>query len=326
MTAVHIRGGGIAALCARHLLTQAGIPTVLEATERPRLPAILLSDSALQLIRDVFDMPDLFADFPVLTSRIVAWRRTEPPVELPHRAVVVSEEQLLRALQTEHIRVSEAPDWTLQTSRPQGVAELHFGTRRAQARTVQLIPQMQPHAFWIEALPDGWLFLIPKSDGTGWLLSVGQPHLQNSRLIGPLISAEMQAAGSFPAYPRILETLCQANWLGCGSAAIAFDPICGDGTANALREAILASAVLRAIHRGLPVEPLLRHYQMRLLSGFAKHLLLTRDFYLSGERGDWWLAELDGLQAGIAWCRSQLGSEPVYQFRLEGSDLYPLQS
>ncbi len=34
---------------------------------------------------------------------------------------------------------------------------------------------------------------------------------------------------------------------------MAFDPICGDGTAHAIREAILAAAVIRALARGDPV-------------------------------------------------------------------------
>ena len=150
------------------------------------------------------------------------------------------------------------------------------------------------------------------------------PELRDSKLIAPLVQSKLEDAGTFPAYPRLLESLHGERWLACGTAAMAFDPICGDGTANAVREAILAAAVLRAIHRGLPAGPLLEHYTSRLLSGFARHLVFTRDFYLSGERGNWWVNELDGLQSGLAWCRAQLGAVPEYNFRLDGFDLYPI--
>ena len=53
-SAVLVRGDGVAAYCCVHLLQQAGIPVVLDRPARPRLPAIMLSESALALIVDTF--------------------------------------------------------------------------------------------------------------------------------------------------------------------------------------------------------------------------------------------------------------------------------
>src|ERR1700681_2633592 len=55
-----IRGDSVAAWCCVHLLTRAGFNPVLKRTARPRLPAIMLSEAALALIRDVFANPGLF--------------------------------------------------------------------------------------------------------------------------------------------------------------------------------------------------------------------------------------------------------------------------
>jgi hypothetical protein len=51
---------------------------------------------------------------------------------------------------------------------------------------------------------------------------------------------------------------------------MAFDPIYGDGTAHAVREAILAAAVVRAISAGGDAAEPLRHYEARLMLGFQR--------------------------------------------------------
>jgi len=86
-TSIRVRGHGVAAWCCVHLLAKAGFQPALEGTTRPRLPAIMLSEAALALIRDVFDRPDLFATAPRITRRVVSmgqgmptrWHLITPP-------------------------------------------------------------------------------------------------------------------------------------------------------------------------------------------------------------------------------------------------------
>src|SRR5277367_5992012 len=93
---VLIRGDGVAARCCGHLLNQAGYRVAFEPTGRSRVPLIMLSESAQNLIRDIFQRNDLFRDLPVIRKRIVAWGGNA--VEMDHSAVVVSEEALLDSL------------------------------------------------------------------------------------------------------------------------------------------------------------------------------------------------------------------------------------
>src|SRR5580658_6569934 len=138
MRSVIIRGDSVAAYCSLHLLQSAGIQAGIEHSDRARVPAIMLSDAALDLIRDVFGKPELFRDAPRIRRRVVAWGDSKP-VALPHSAVVVSETFLLDGLRND-VSAPADPDWTIFTSRPlpPAAAEERFGSRRAFAVPVRL--------------------------------------------------------------------------------------------------------------------------------------------------------------------------------------------
>jgi hypothetical protein len=326
---VVIRGDGVAAYCCAHLLAKAGFPVSLERVDRPRLPVILLGDQALALIRDVFEKPDLFDASPRIQKRVVAWGVDAKPLALEHSAVVVSEESLLDSIRpTLALDGGDAQgiDWTIFAARPlPAPSEEHrFGSRLASVAPVTLRDASDSAACWIESLENGWLFLVANAPGSGWLLSVGgacEELLGDSGLIAPQIGKLGASAGEFPAYARIAASLCAPGWLACGTAAMAFDPICGDGTAHAIREAILASAVIRAIAGGAPADELLPHYEARLTAGFRRHLALCQGFYRSGGSGPHWTSELASIDRGIDWCDARLGSRPEFKYQLRGFDL-----
>jgi hypothetical protein len=287
---------------------------------------IVLGDQALALIRDIFDRPGLFSDAPRIRKRIVAWGQNAAPVAVEHSAIVVSEETLLDAIRPAVITTGknqEAP-WTILATRPLPAPNVEhcFGSRMASAQQVNLKESSDPNACWIESLEHGWLFLVP-----GWLLSVGGPAdalLAESRVIAPEITNIAASSGEFPAYARIASPLCSPGWLACGTAAMAFDPICGDGTGHAIREAILASAVIRGLAGGGSLDQLLAHYEARLTAGFRRHLMLCREFYLSGGTGPLWRRELDAIVQGIQWSDAKLGAHAGFRYQLRGFELEPV--
>jgi len=317
---VLIRGGGVAACCCAHLLTRAGLRVGWMLTDRPRLPVILIGNATQALIEDVFEKRDLFKGCHRIERRTVAWQRDAGAVTVEHSAVVVSEERLLDLLrpplQTEH---EQAAPWTVFSS--QALLEHHFGSRIASVVPIEF--NGDAHACFIESLEAGWLFLIPTTACSGWMLSVGGAHedlLSESRLIAKQIARAHPPIGTFAAYPRMAEPLAGPGWLACGTAAMAFDPICGDGTGNAIREAILAAAVIRAALKGGGADSLLAHYENRLRLGFKRHLALCLDFYRSGRRGLWWDREVESLIEGIEWC----AGEPRFEYQLDGFELRPV--
>jgi len=327
---VRIRGYSAAAWCCVHLLTKAGFKPALKRTARPRLPAIMLSEVALALIRDVFEKPDLFHDAPRITRRVVRWGKNTEPMAFDHAAVVVSEPELLGALEL-GLNPPAQPvhgdaDFTIFASQPlpAGPIEHCFGSRTTCAAPVRLKDERDSASCWIESLEDGWLFLIPNAADSGWLLAVGcslRTVPERSRLIAGRIASMSEPSGEFSTSPRIVSPLSGPGWLACGTAGMAFDPICGDGTANAVREAILASAVVRAISTGGDAQELLGHYEARLIAGFQRHLATSLDFYRSGEGGIWWDKEVAFLQKGLEWCAGKLKGYGRFRYQLNGFEL-----
>src|SRR6266481_2151102 len=192
MAEVLIQGEGIAASCCLRLLRHAGLRVAVDAMLRPKLPAVMLSETTQHLLRDVFEREDLFAAFPRIRRRVVKWEQNGEPLVLPHSAIIVSEKELLDRIQQGlapggEMKIGQA-DWTVFASSPlpPSSVEYHFGSRQAAASAVMLQRTCDAEACWIESLESGWLFLLPSGEGSGWLLSVGdsvESLLLPSRLI-----------------------------------------------------------------------------------------------------------------------------------------------
>lgn len=327
---VLIRGEGVAACCCARLLGRSGLRFTVAAGARPKAPAILMGEQTQKLLGDVFEAPHLFAAMPRIRRRIVMWGDDAKALTLPHEAVLSSDEALLEALRP-HAGAGEPapaqePDWTIYAGRPlpPGLEEIACGSRMAEVSPVRLEESSDREACQIESLDEGWLFLMP-GGARGWLVSVGAPAAQalaESRMIAGQIASLEPSPGSFPTHARIADPLCGPRWLACGTAALGFDPLSGDGTGNATREAILASAVAAAVLEGkADPEAALAHYRARLHAGFQRHLEVSREFYRTGGRGDWWKEQVAALDRGIAWCKTRLESVTGFRYRLVGFTL-----
>jgi len=333
MATIVLQGDGIAALTCGHLLQSAGFGVSIERAPRAYLPALMVSASSQALFRDVLELRDAFSSLPRIQKRVVKWGPQPEPVALPHSAVIASEQFLLEMvakLFRANASSPEAADWTIISSRPlpESVIEHGFGSQVATVTLVELEKGSDSTACWIESLEDGWLFLMPDAPASGWLISVGGPlnaHLNSSRLIAGQIRG-LGATREVPSYPRITWPLCGPHWLACGTAALAFDPLCGDGTGHAIREAILASAVVRAAARGTNVNALRAHYQARLVTGFKRHLAVCLEFYQSGGVGPWWDSIVESLNKGLRWCDHQLSNAGEFRYRLRGLELEEIRA
>ncbi len=325
---VLVRGDGVAALACAHLLLRAGHKVSLEPRDRRPVPALLLSDQALHLLGDIFENRALFADRHRITARHVAWGGET--IVLPHRGVVLAEDELALCLPRPK-QTHPVPSFTVQTAPPlpPPATTKRFGSQQASGAQATLKASTDAAACYVESLPAGWLFLIPTSVRNAWLLAVGAGTtelLDSSRLIAPVLDRVEAPTRTFETSPSIATPVRGDDWILCGSAAMTFDPLCGDGTANAAREAILATAVLKAVAAGEDKGNLLLHYESLLIGAMRRHLATCADFYASGGDGPWWRLQTRLLREGHDWCTAQLAGMPEPRYRLRDFDLIPFET
>ena len=327
---VAIQGDGIAATACNFLLRQAGIRVAMNPVGRARLPVVLLSRSSQTLFEQVFGLSDIFEGLPGVSRRYVKWGSSEPLV-LPHSAVVVSECFLLDSIRAkqaaQELPSIDSADWIVEAAPRPSATEHVFGSRRATVIHATLRHDSDIGTCWVESLAEGWMFLIPDGSGGGWLMSVGaapESQIEESSLIAKQIQNVGEPAGAFSSHPSISLPLSGENRLACGSAAVAFDPLCGDGVGHALREAILASAVIRKAP-SQNSDALTAHYTARITGGFRRHLATCLKFYESGGDGPWWQSAAQCLRDGIAWCDDQLRGMNPFRYRLSGLELEELR-
>ena len=327
---VEIEGDGVAAVCCAQLFSASGQTFTSSRVARPRLGNVLLSRQTLLLLSEIFPTVDLISPCHPIQKRVVAWGPDAAPVTLAHSAWVVSEADLLSRLwqQVSVPGKSEQGlrDWKVLASGPQQRA---FGTRTATVVSALLKQDADQAACWIESVASGWLFLLPRGrEHAASLISVGAAPavlLGQSRVIAGVVDTVSGPAVEFSAYPRIAFPLCGDGWLACGAAAMAFDPLCGEGTGNAARQAYLATAVVAAARDDEPVEELLAHYTSRQMHGFLRHLQICLSFYQTGGSTSFWESETALLRQGIEWAERVLreNAKPATH-RLIGRQLKPI--
>ena len=325
-SSVHVTGHGVGIAAARAVLAENAAPFSAEqGPERGAAPVVMLGEQAVHLLDSLFGAGRVTGSHRI-TRRIVLWNEAEP-VAIPHQAWAVSGKDLLGALPCAAACPAPAPSrpFTLH-ARPPEPALHQFGRREAAAAPVVLAPGADAAAVLVEAVASGWLFLIPLGPQSAWLLAVGDAPdalLATSRLVAPAIAALGGVEARFETAPRVLQQLVGHDWLVLGSGALAFDPLCGDGTAMAARGGILAGAVASAIADGADPAPLMRHYRAMLIASLRRHLAACLPFYQRGGSGAWWQEQAAATAEGHAWCTRMLAVEPEPAFVLTGSRLVP---
>ena len=255
------------------------------------------------------------------------------PYTLAHSAWVVSEADLLSRLWATGDLCPATSEqclsgWKVLASGPEQRA---FGTRKATVVRALLKQDADQTACWIESVASGWLFLLPRGpELAATLISVGEaPAVLLGRAVSLLLWS-IQYLARQQSFPRIRVLLFRfAAMVGSPAAprAMAFDPLCGEGTGNAARQAYLATAMVGAVCDDEPVEELLAHYTSRQLHGFLRHLQICLSFYQTGGSTSFWQSETALLGQGIEWAEKVLreDAKPATH-RLIGRQLKPIGS
>ncbi|MFC5662644.1 hypothetical protein ACFP3U_06555 [Kitasatospora misakiensis] len=320
---VTVAGSGLAELTCARLLAGHGhlvrlAPAAPDAGPRP----LLLTAPTLDLLRSLWG-DGLVDDAPRLTHRRVRWGAHAPAARFAQPAWVVDGAVLARRMRA-RLGPLPGPDgptrWTVTARaeaepvdavQPAGPVQLpQAGRRHLLAGTTALRPGEDAATAVLDTTELGWLQLTPLGAGDCLVQAmVPGPARDPAALLGRIIAdsplgaalrrpprsaASVAAAPRLHPAPALAPTERQPHGrLTVGAGAIRFDPLSGTGTAQALRTAILASAVVDAETAGIPAPPLCAHYTRRLRAAYAEHLRSCAALYGTAFTGPAWQDELD---------------------------------
>lgn len=176
------------------------------------------------------------------------------------------------------------------------------------AETVSLLqywqgPALQPHSA-VESLADGWAWMAALADGRRYMqltLDVGSAALPPRAALGDycrqrfstIASAQTFVRGAQPvgepyaraSTPILSAAVAGADWIRVGDAAMAVDPLSGNGIFQALSSALQAPAVIASLRRGGREALLAQNFhQQRIDHLFYRFARIGRDFYAQETR------------------------------------------
>jgi 2-polyprenyl-6-methoxyphenol hydroxylase-like FAD-dependent oxidoreductase len=353
-------GGGVAAATVAFRLARTGRPVTLHAAG-PRgaspAPRLVLNAATASLIADVFCAgAGLFDDAHPFDARIVVRNDGTAPEVARASGVVVAGDTLSRSLIRVLVaraagrvtvtcdeqcvtqrgsfelvvdargRASELNDGLIKQQRTRH----QMGKRRAVCAEVTLRRGAPSNACVFETTDAAWAFLAPTGTRTATFQAMTldatndalDAVLRSAVMIPRWVETVRDIPVSFDAAPAVTLPFAGPGWLAVGDAAIAFDPICGDGTGNAVRGAILAAAVVDAVASGEHERASLNYYRWRLDRTFLAHLVACERVYRSFPSPDW-AAEVDrGLITPSVLLEGKPGPH-AGRFRLDGFRLVP---
>ncbi len=150
----------------------------------------------------------------------------------------------------------------------------------------------------------------PVEDPAGHLGRVLARSPLAARLTGPpAIVVALPAAPRLHRAPATPPSDRTPGLLLVGAGAIRYDPLSGTGTAQALRTAVLAAAVIDSAAAGTPADRLCAHYTARLHTAFRDHLTTCARLYPQAFATPAWQHELEACRWGVgtvgSWSRHQ---------------------
>jgi 2-polyprenyl-6-methoxyphenol hydroxylase-like FAD-dependent oxidoreductase len=359
---VVVDGAGVAGLTCARLLADRGWNVVVVERGRGPAPTIVLNQLTLMLLGELWGHHHLLDGAHPLTERRIRWGDGSPMGRVQQVSAAVDGQRLvnqlrLRLLHTSRGRVQilerplaapaadqsrNGPAWVIDaTGRGSTMAGPNhrppwfrsFGRRVILAADVALRNAADSHVCWMETVPNGWVFLAPLGHGQGLLQAMVAERpadqalalsdaMASTACIHGLVEGLASPVATFDAAPRLREPIGEAGWLSVGEAAMRLDPISGYGVAYAIREAILATAVIDTAGAAASSQGYLSHYQHRLRDAFIGHLDACIGLYGAGLASPTWNQEIKPMRQAVEAARR---TPPMaYRYRLTGIRLVEL--
>ncbi len=191
----------------------------------------------------------------------------------------------------------------------------------------------------VQSCEDGWAWMAAHADGRRYLqltLDVRNTVLPPKKNLGEFCSARFRAIESAVPFlrdavsvdepyartstPVLNEAVVGDDWIRVGDAAMAVDPLSGNGIFQALSSALQAPAVIATLRHDPSRAALARHFhQQRIERLFYRFARIGRDFYAQESRwtqAPFWSArrswpDAEPLHVVVTPDRVSIGRRPV---------------
>jgi hypothetical protein len=320
-TVVTITGSGLAELTCAWLLAGRG-HRVRQEADAPAAGArpLLLTGPTLDLLRSLWG-DGLLGGTHLLSHRQVRWGTGGPPTRFAQPACVVDgavlADRMRERLETAVNASADPARWVVTARAPDDPGgQRNAGRRQLLAGTASLRSGVDERTALLGTTELGWLQLTPLGRGDCLVQAMVPGPAEDAagllaRLLaeselGRVLRRAPHAAVAVPAAPRLHRAPASppgepnpTGRLTVGAGAIRYDPLSGTGTAQALRTAVLAAAVIDAEAAGTPATALCAHYTVRLHTAFGEHLRTCAELYGTAFTSALWVDELDAARIGF---------------------------
>jgi hypothetical protein len=336
---IRVEGSGVAATIAAVLLAQRGYAVSFDRQRKLSRRIIAIPKDSVDLISDLVGVSiDRIVNARWVAERRVAWNSAEF-TRVPFAALVCEVGELAAAL-AEHCPHRMIPyecpglapadrDWLVIAGGRPSAFRLQGGRRVAVSGWVEDLEGFQRDTTLVACVPNGWLFAAA-DPANGIALVLISPF----RAVGAMQHEALYAAVDYlwpgcvsgvlavgenavPAAPSLDPACAARGRISVGNAALALDPLRGDGVGFAARGALLAQSVVAAISEGRDCGACVGHYAGRLAYVFKAHVRNCAFHYASAWNAGIWRAEMEQMSR----CLGGQAPDPASDFRLRGRDL-----
>lgn len=338
MKVARIHGGGIAALAAARALSRLGWRLAL-GDDPPPSHRVVLSARTVATLDSLFGDPALWHGTHRLRRRYVRWDGQRTAL-LPGDAYVVHSGRLAARMRASVARDARATrgtangTLTIAARGTNGLQRVRWGERVMLVAETRLAAGADPDASWTEATPSGWIFVAPATARTALVQAMVptpprdpaaalQALIAGARTIAPILDGAPREVRAVSGAPGLARELCGPGLIVAGEEALSVDPVSGEGSGYAAREAILAAAVADAVETGLDAEVAFDHYRARLEHALAAHLRTCLQVYTAPFDASW-SAERAACAAGSAALETAAAERRPFTLGLRGLRLAPL--